>query len=171
MNIKLRVNLIPKVNSSHVLGRKGDGEASLARHPETILRMTDLGLTYYQQSRMNEAEEIIAKALALRRETLGNRNPDTIDSMASLAITYYQQGRLREAEEIQVAALAMQKEVVGGRDHNTVRIMAHLAMIYRQKGQLVKEEELEVQMGKTSLRDLAWGGNSEQVSQRSATAR
>jgi hypothetical protein len=58
-------------------------------------------VTYGQQGRLKEAEEIGVEVLALQKEILGEKHPDTIRSMANLAVTYRWQGQSVKAEELE----------------------------------------------------------------------
>jgi hypothetical protein len=56
------------------------------KHPDTITAMANLALTWRQQGRSNEAEQLQIEVLELRKEVLGEKHPDTIRAMANLAI-------------------------------------------------------------------------------------
>jgi tetratricopeptide (TPR) repeat protein len=58
-----------------------------------------------------DSEPVVKRALALRRQVLGDEHPDTILSMSDLATAYYSQGRYKEAELIYIKALGLRRSV------------------------------------------------------------
>ena len=65
-----------------------------------------MAFLYQAQGRYGEAEPLLAEALALRRETLGEAHPDTLHSINNMAFLYQRQGRYGEAEPLYAQALA-----------------------------------------------------------------
>jgi hypothetical protein len=57
-------------------------------HPDTIIAMANLGVTYSMQGKEDKAEELKVKVLEASRRVLGEEHPDTIRAMANLAATY-----------------------------------------------------------------------------------
>jgi hypothetical protein len=64
-----------------------------AEHPDTLVSMANLALTYKNQGRWKEAEELQAKELNICSRVLGAEHPDTLTSMNNLASTYSNQRR------------------------------------------------------------------------------
>ncbi|KAL5331087.1 hypothetical protein ACEPPN_000616 [Leptodophora sp. 'Broadleaf-Isolate-01'] len=62
--------------------------------------MANLAITWWQQGRSSEAEQLQTEALKLRKEVLGAKHSNTINAMANLAVTWWQQGRSDEAEQL-----------------------------------------------------------------------
>ncbi|KAF2875763.1 Tetratricopeptide repeat-domain-containing protein, partial [Massariosphaeria phaeospora] len=62
-------------------------------HPDTLTSIGNLALTYRNQGRWKEAEELQAKELEICSRVLGEEHPSTLTSMANLASTYSNQGR------------------------------------------------------------------------------
>ncbi|KAF4616252.1 hypothetical protein G7Y89_g15154 [Cudoniella acicularis] len=54
------------------------------KHPDTIMAMANLALTWRQQGRFDEAEKLQVEVLDLRKEVLGPKHPDTILAIANL---------------------------------------------------------------------------------------
>jgi tetratricopeptide (TPR) repeat protein len=63
-------------------------------HPDTLLSISNLALTYSQQGKMDKAAELQEKVLEAGRRILGEEHPDTLSSMNNLASTYSQQGKM-----------------------------------------------------------------------------
>ncbi|KFY32150.1 hypothetical protein V493_00467 [Pseudogymnoascus sp. VKM F-4281 (FW-2241)] len=64
--------------------------------------MANLGLTYYDQQRYDEAEKLEVDVLNLRWEILGDKHLDTILAGENLTATYKKQGRDNEAKELKL---------------------------------------------------------------------
>lgn len=62
-------------------------------HPSTLTSIANLALTYRDQGRWKEAEELGEQVLESRKRMLGHKHPDTLASMNNLALTYHRQGR------------------------------------------------------------------------------
>jgi len=71
-------------------------------HPDTLTSMANLALTYTDQGRWKEAEELGVQVLETKKRVIGPEHPSTLTSMANLASTYRNQGRWKEAEELGV---------------------------------------------------------------------
>jgi serine/threonine protein kinase/tetratricopeptide (TPR) repeat protein len=101
---------------------------ALARH--------QIGVTWRNLGRFDEAGRHLRRALELRREALGPDHPDTLETMNSLGVTYQQDGQFRRAVPLLEQALAKRKKKLG-RDHpNTLTGMNNLASAYRDAGRL-----------------------------------
>jgi hypothetical protein len=59
--------------------------------------MGNLALTFWNQGRWDEVEELEVRVMETRKKVLGVEHPDTLTSMANLASTYRNQGRWGEA--------------------------------------------------------------------------
>ncbi|KAF6782180.1 TPR domain-containing protein, partial [Colletotrichum musicola] len=64
--------------------------------------MNNLALTYRNQGRWKEAEELEVRVMETRNTVLGEEHPSTLMSMGNLAATFRNQGRWKEAEELEV---------------------------------------------------------------------
>jgi hypothetical protein len=62
-------------------------------HPDTLASMNNLALTYENQGRWKEAEELGMHVIETKKRVLGIEHPDTLASMSNLALTYSDQGR------------------------------------------------------------------------------
>ncbi|KAI4247881.1 MAG: hypothetical protein L6R42_009493 [Xanthoria sp. 1 TBL-2021] len=114
------------------------------RHPDTLISMGNLALTYGHQGRWKEAKELEVAALEIRKRVLGEEHPHTLISMGNLASTYLHQGRWKEAKELEVAVMETMKKVLGEKHPHTLTSMANLALTYRHQGRWKEAEELEV---------------------------
>ena len=69
-------------------------------HPDTLASMDNLALTFYNQGRLKEAEELNMQAMEMRKRVLGEEHPDKMTSFGNPASRYRNQARLKEAEEL-----------------------------------------------------------------------
>ncbi|KAJ7077767.1 hypothetical protein C8R44DRAFT_581340, partial [Mycena epipterygia] len=63
--------------------------------------MHNLAYTYYDMSKLEEAEKLEVVVLEKRKTVLGEDHPHTLTAMNNLASTYRDLGKLEEAEELQ----------------------------------------------------------------------
>ncbi|KAG7432247.1 Kinesin light chain [Fusarium oxysporum f. sp. raphani] len=101
-------------------------------HPDTLMSMNNLALTYRNQGRWKETEELLVRGIETTKR--GEEHPDTLISMANLAWTYKNQGRWKEAEELEVRVMEMAKTVLGEEHPNTLTIMRNLAITWKDQG-------------------------------------
>ena len=66
-------------------------------HPDTLLSMNNLAVTYRSLGRWNEAVKVFEACLEIKKRVLGEKHPDTLYSMNGLAATYDRLGRSNEA--------------------------------------------------------------------------
>jgi hypothetical protein len=51
-----------------------------AEHPDTLLSMGNLAVTYSNQGKWNEAEQLEVQVLDMRKKLLGAEHPDTLQA-------------------------------------------------------------------------------------------
>ncbi|RSL79565.1 hypothetical protein CEP51_007265 [Fusarium floridanum] len=66
-------------------------------HPDTASSYMSLAATHYQRSRLQKAEELVQKAVDLRRVIFGELGLPTMKCNVALGMIYHQQGRYHEA--------------------------------------------------------------------------
>ena len=67
------------------------------RHPDTLVVMSNLALTYWSQGQMDDAVVLTEEVLEARKTSLGDRHPSTLTSIANLACMYRSLGRGEDA--------------------------------------------------------------------------
>jgi hypothetical protein len=70
-------------------------------------------LTYWNQGRWREAEELFVQVMETRKRVLGEEHPDTLTSMNNLAWTWNHQGRHDEAMELMAECVERTKGILG----------------------------------------------------------
>ena len=53
-------------------------------HPDTLTRITNLALTYWNQGRWKEAIQLMSEVVQYRREKIGSDHPDTLQSIRTI---------------------------------------------------------------------------------------
>ena len=76
-----------------------------AEHPDTLRSMGNLGNTYFNQGRWNEAEHLQIQVMDMAKKLLGSEHLNTLTSMENLACTYRNQGRICESESLEVEVM------------------------------------------------------------------
>ncbi|NEO55845.1 MAG: tetratricopeptide repeat protein [Okeania sp. SIO3B5] len=96
----------------------------------------------YQQGRYAEAIPFAEKALAIRKNVLGDDHPNVATSMNNLALLYYLQGKYTEAEPLFQQSLAIWKEKLGDNHLDVAKSLNNLALLYESQGRYTEAEPL-----------------------------
>jgi serine/threonine protein kinase len=110
--------------------------AALGEHRETATSQSDLGLLFWQQGKISEAEELLTECLAMTRRMLGEEHPNTAYSRSNLALIAESRGDFVRAEKLLGEALPVFQRTLGERQWRTARALAQLAGLERAQGQL-----------------------------------
>jgi eukaryotic-like serine/threonine-protein kinase len=114
-----------------------DLESSLAGQPLAQATLYDaIGQTYTGLGMLRESFVVFGRALALRREKLGENQPETLASMNNLASAYHDAGRLDLAIPLLETTLAKRRALLGENHHDTIETMNDLAVAYWKDGQV-----------------------------------
>jgi len=109
-------------------------------HPDSLTSMGNLALTYSEQGRWKEAEELEVPAMETSKRVLGEEHPTSLRSMAYLASTYRNQGRFKEAGKLEELVIETRKRVLGEEHPDTLTRMGNLAATYWKQGRLKEGE-------------------------------
>lgn len=104
--------------------------------------MFNLVLTYEQQSRLFQAEELHEQVIEISKLKLQDDHPNTLASMEKLATIYRTLGRSDEAEELEIKLLKIRKEKLGANHPDAISSMASLAWT---QGRIEEAKGLEMQ--------------------------
>jgi tetratricopeptide (TPR) repeat protein len=80
-------------------------------HPDIAQNLSNLGTLYSIQSRDAEAEPLLQRSLAIRKQTPGPMHPDVAQSLNNLAGLYRNWGRYTEAELLLQRVLTIAEQV------------------------------------------------------------
>jgi hypothetical protein len=75
--------------------------------------MAIVALTFWNQGRRKEAEELFVQVMETRKSVLGEAHPNTLISMNNLSFTLKGQGRVEEAVSVLNLCLQLGRRVFG----------------------------------------------------------
>lgn len=111
-------------------------------HAETLSWLARLSAALREAGRITDAELILRRSIAGRRETLGDNHPSTLQSLSHLAIVMHYQGDYPEAERL-FRHVADSRRRVQGADHPDTRgAECNLARMLYEVGRLEEAEQL-----------------------------
>jgi Tetratricopeptide repeat len=90
-----------------------------AEYPDTLTSIANLAVTYWNQGRWKEAEEMFIKVMETRKRVLGEEHPDTLTSMANLAFIWKSQGH-NNALVLMRECFLLQKQNLGAGHPDTI---------------------------------------------------
>jgi eukaryotic-like serine/threonine-protein kinase len=100
------------------------------RHPDTLMAMNRLALSYGKLGRREEARALHEETLALRKEVLGPDHSDTLGSMYNVAVAYSDLNRHADALKLHEETLARRQAVLGPDHADVIDSKAGVAMEY-----------------------------------------
>jgi hypothetical protein len=101
-------------------------EASKGDHQRTLQDTQNLVYIYQRQGRWEDAENMQADVVQIRRRTVGGHHPDTISSMADLTAIYRVQHKWRHADSLGIQVCQLSNAMLGTDHPTTLDNMAHL---------------------------------------------
>jgi tetratricopeptide (TPR) repeat protein len=101
---------------------------------ETLLCMTDLGLSHRVMGQLDEAIPLLDQSLKLARDKFGNEDLDTALFISNLADAYRDVAKFDKAIALGEEALAIRRAKSGPSDHETILSMSNLAQTYQAAG-------------------------------------
>jgi serine/threonine-protein kinase len=129
--------------------------ASLQEQPEVRAElMVVLGSIYFKLGLFEQAEELYAQALEIRREHWGERHAQVVPSINALAQIYAEQGGYQEAEELYQQALDILQGKVKPDQLNLAAAYGGLANVYGWQGDMAEAERLQRQALKIREKQL-----------------
>ncbi|MEM7350169.1 MAG: tetratricopeptide repeat protein [Acidobacteriota bacterium] len=108
-----------------------------AEQPEVQARlMVTIGKVYASLSLFDVARPLFEKALALRRQALGNEHVDVAESLDELANLLRETGDYAAAEPLFREALQLRRELLGDEHADVAKSLDGLALLLRAKGDM-----------------------------------
>jgi tetratricopeptide (TPR) repeat protein len=133
-----------------------DLRLSAPGEPEEIAHSyQSLGALLTRRSRFQEAEKLLHRALALRREIHGPEHPLVATTLASLAAVLRERGKIDEALTLSISAAEMQKKLGGDGSPEVIHSLTNLASSLVFRGRYDRAEELLKEARNVS--DRVWG--------------
>ena len=134
----------PELKVRTALDRAAVGiEGKFDKEPlvEAAIRQT-IGTAYRDLGLYPEAQRHVDRALALRRQALGERNPETLRTAKEVAFLHRRQGDYARAEALFVNVLETQRRVLGEEHPDTLETIVGLAGLYQDQGKYAEAEPL-----------------------------
>lgn len=99
-------------------------------HPEVAAAIIDLAKTYYGESKFDDAERLLRRALGMCEKTLGPEHPRVAVALNDLAAVQQAKHRYKEAESLYGRALSIQQKSLKSDDPAIARTLDNLAATY-----------------------------------------
>ncbi|MEM8997615.1 MAG: tetratricopeptide repeat protein, partial [Acidobacteriota bacterium] len=96
--------------------------------------LNDLGATRHGMENLDSASELLAEALHIRRQSLGDRHEDTAQTLNNLAVVRVRQGATQEAADLMRRALAITEENLGPEHPDSMLGRSNLAATLHRLG-------------------------------------
>ncbi|MHC4241764.1 MAG: protein kinase domain-containing protein [Planctomycetota bacterium] len=138
------------------LARFGDYEAAILQkkraleirqkqlgdnHLLTVNSMFELGVSYWEQGRLNEAEPLVLETISKRTRQLGPENSETLYTMIMLAANHAEMGELRKAMQICHQVLTTARRVGGDEHQRAIQAMHMIGYLNTELGDYTEAEK------------------------------
>lgn len=135
---------LPDTAAARALLRRGLARAEALRgQPLVQATLLDaLGRLHATIWQWEQAEDLVHRALVLRREYLGEEHPDVARSLNHLGVLMRGRGLYAEAEAFHREALDLQTRVLGNDHLDVAETLSHLALLAPYLGHDKRAEEL-----------------------------
>lgn len=104
------------------------------RHRDTLDVLTSAAVAVRKQARLDEAEAMSQRILAIQRAEFGEKDPATLKVMSNLAVIYTHRGEFQRAAEWNLGILNKQRLALGAEHLDTMITMNNLGVDYTQLG-------------------------------------
>lgn len=115
-------------------------------HLNTAITMYYIGLSFFEQGRYNEAEELLLKVLNLFHDASEESHTFALHCRATLASTYAYLDRHEDAKTLKEQVLALRRQALGEMHTDTIDSAASLAVTYRDLGDYENSVSLGLQV-------------------------
>ena len=106
-------------------------------------RMSALAGLYLKMRRVQEAMELTAAALEIKRQLLKDTDPRMMREMNNLGMIYRDNGREKEAEPLLRQAVAAARQVYGNQHPELAIYLDNLALLYQRRESYQQAESLQ----------------------------
>ncbi|RDB16830.1 Kinesin light chain [Hypsizygus marmoreus] len=113
-------------------------------HPDTLLAMENLAITYHKQGQFTKAEQLRSYVVEAYMKIFGKDHLSTLSAIGHLAMTYWSQGQWSKAEELQSNVVIAQSSILGMEHPDTLSTLGNLASIYVNQGRWTEAEQLQL---------------------------
>ena len=113
-----------------------------------------LGLLYWSQGKMKEAEDMYLRALAGYEKAWGSEHT-TLHTVNNLGLLYWDQGKMKQAEDMYLRALAGKKKAWGSKHTSTLDTINNLGNLYSNQGKMKEAEDMYLRA--LAGKEKVWG--------------
>jgi tetratricopeptide (TPR) repeat protein/predicted Ser/Thr protein kinase len=147
------------VTAREILDRASkDIDTGMAKDPVLQAQlMHQMGQVYRGLGLYSRGEALLARAVEIRRRTLGLDNRETLSSMDELGVVFNSESRYVDAEKLNREVLSARRRILGAQDLETVTSMFHLAKNLYAEGHYADAEKLEREVLDVQRRKLGPG--------------
>ena len=121
---------------------RDEAETNPVPFESTLTLMNQLGRMFQTLGKMNEAEDLLRRALEGRIRALGHEHSDTLDSYNNVANLLQEIGKLEEVEEILTHVVDVRNRLLGGEHADLLTSLNGLGTLYFNQGRLSEAEPL-----------------------------
>jgi tetratricopeptide (TPR) repeat protein len=100
--------------------------------------LNDLGLTYWEQGRYQEAEPLFLLSLSIKQSAKSDKTPEYATTLTNLGLLYNTEGRYTEAEPKLLDALTIRERILASNDPDLAHSYNNLALLYDNLNQIQK---------------------------------
>jgi len=137
-------------------------DAMAANDPLARARLRQLlGEVYTEVYMLDQAEEMVTRALETRREVLGDSHPSVADSMGQLADIYRTRMSYEEAEPLLLEALRIARQASPPDRVVTADLWSRLGELYSDQARL--DEAIEAHERALEIRELEMSGQDDRA--------
>ena len=104
--------------------------------------LNNLANLYRSEGKLDQAEPLYRRALAIQEHLAGSDHPDLADLLYNLATVVSRQGRYDEAETLFKRALAMKEKTTGPDSPEVASTLNNLAIVYANQARYAEAEPL-----------------------------
>ncbi|KGO45651.1 Tetratricopeptide-like helical [Penicillium expansum] len=111
-------------------------------HISILNTVSNLGVLYWKQGKLDQAETMCQRALAGSEKELGPDHILTLGTIHSLGVLYWKQGKLDQAETMYQRALAGKEKALGPDHISILNTVSNLGVLYWKQGKLDQAETM-----------------------------
>jgi tetratricopeptide (TPR) repeat protein len=107
-----------------------------------VSTLENLGLVYFTMEQLEQAEPYLARAVAIRKATLGDEHPFYANALGKLGATLAGEKKLPEAEMLFREAVEVQRKLYGNQVPAYAEALIQLGRVLAEQGSSLVEAEL-----------------------------
>ncbi|KAK0337817.1 hypothetical protein LTR94_002910 [Friedmanniomyces endolithicus] len=137
---------------------EADEKSLGSEHTDTITSMNNLADVLTRQGKLDEAEPMQRRVVALSKQVRGLEHPETLSAMGNLGDILLRQKKYEEAETVSREALDLRRKVLREGHPETASSLNNLAAVLSKRGKFDEAEALhreQFALAQTNLEKIA----------------